>query len=395
MKENFQYGGQAVIEGVMMRSPRFFAVACRRTDDEEIEIRQEAITSVFHRFKWLNKPFLRGTLALFEAMALGMKSLSFSASVAMDAELRKEAAEKANSSRQGKETPASENSGIKLFIFMAIGAGLSIGVWKVIPLILSRWLQTPGSLNIAAWSAALLVFIAWCGLLWLLNRPPKEKTIPSDEPPKSISEIAVGATMVVGLALGVGLFVVLPNAMAGILGRWFTNPISLNLAEGVLRLLIFIGYVGAISLMKDIQRVFQYHGAEHKVINTFEANQPLTLENALKQTRIHPRCGTSFILIVLLISIIVFSFLGWPAWYWRILSRLLLLPVIAGISYEIIRLAGRQKDAAWTRILLAPGLWSQYITTREPSNGQVEVAMKALQAVLDKENQSSEMALVP
>ncbi len=124
---------------------------------------------------------------------------------------------------------------------------------------------------------------------------------------------------------------------------------TLNLAEGVLRLLIFIGYVGAISLMKDIQRVFQYHGAEHKVINTFEANQPLTLENALKQTRIHPRCGTSFILIVLLISIIVFSFLGWPAWYWRILSRLLLLPVIAGISYEIIRLAGRQKDAGEDR----------------------------------------------
>jgi len=316
MNETFQYGGQAVIEGVMMRSPRFFAVACRRQDNQEIVLREEPVLSFFHRFKWLNKPFLRGTLALFEAMMLGMKSLSFSASIAMESETRKEA-----------PSPAQETA--------------------------------------------------------------------SQEPPKSINEIAVGLTMMVGLALGIGLFVMLPNALAGTLARWFKNPITLNLAEGALRLLIFLAYVGGISLMKDIQRVFQYHGAEHKVINTFEAGQPITLENALRQSRIHPRCGTSFILVVMLISILVFSCLGWSVWYWRILSRLALLPVVAGISYEIIRLAGRHKDAAWTRILLAPGLWSQYITTREPTQDQVEVAMKALEAVLEKERAPSKMALVP
>jgi uncharacterized protein YqhQ len=181
-----------------------------------------------------------------------------------------------------------------------------------------------------------------------------------------------------------------PHLIAGLLEKWIKHPIWLNLAEGGLRITMFVAYVAAISLMKDIRRVFEYHGAEHKVINTFEDNLDLNPENFAKHGTIHPRCGTNFILVVLVTSIVVYSFLGWTdTWYERVFYRLLLLPVIAGIAYEVIRFAGRHRDSRLLAVVLAPGLWLQKLTTREPTDDQVEVALRALQAVMEKENEAT------
>lgn len=313
--EKIAYGGQAVIEGVMMRSPRYFAVACRR-ENKEIVVQQESVESILKHFQWLNKPFLRGTLALLDAMVLGMKSLTFSANIAM------EDAEAADAARAGK---------------------------------------TPG------------------------KDKPKSKKGKS----QSINDIAIGATVVLGLALGVGIFFVGPQLIVGLMEKWIHHPVWRNIAAGGVKLSLFVLYIVAISRMPDIRRVFQYHGAEHKVINTLEADQELTECNFSKHTTIHPRCGTSFILIVFLISIAVFCFLGWAdAWYERVFYRLLLLPVVAGVAYEVVRLAGKHKNSTIMKFFLAPGLWMQRLTTGEPSDDQVEVALCALRAVMEKEREA-------
>jgi len=217
-----------------------------------------------------------------------------------------------------------------------------------------------------------------------VREAPAEK--PSKPKGQSINDITVGASMILGLVIGIGVFMIGPHLLADLLKKWIQRPIWLNLAEGTLRIGLFVGYVAAISLMKDIRRVFQYHGAEHKVINTLEAGLDLNPENFGKHRTIHPRCGTSFILIVLVFSIIVYSFLGWHhAWYERVFYRLLLLPLIAGLAYEVIRFAGRHKDSRILAAILSPGLLMQRLTTREPSEDQVEVALRALQAVMEKE----------
>ncbi len=207
---------------------------------------------------------------------------------------------------------------------------------------------------------------------------------------QSINDITVNASMFLGVAIGIGVFMIGPHLLVDLLKHWIKHPIWLNVAEGLIRITMFVGYVAAISLMKDIRRVFEYHGAEHKVINTFEAGLELNPENFSRYTTIHPRCGTSFIFIVLILSIVVYSFLGWGnAWYLRVIYRLLLLPVIAGIAYEIIRFAGRHKDSKLLPIIIAPGLLMQRLTTRQPSDDQVEVAYRALQAVMEKEQEAN------
>lgn len=302
----------------MMRSPRFFAVACRR-ENKQIVVQQESVESLLRRFQWLNKPFLRGTLALVDAIALGVKSLMFSANIAM------EDIEQSDPKR-------------------------------------AKRLQDVES-----------------------DDDPARKT-----KRQSVNDIAIGATMILGMALGIGLFMIGPHLLADLLRKWIQNTVWLNLAEGGVRIALFVGYVAGISLMKDIRRVFEYHGAEHKVINTFEANLDLTQENFAKHRTIHPRCGTSFILIVLVFSIVVYSFLGWTnAWYERVLYRLLLLPVIAGLAYEVVRFAGRHRDSKALAVIVAPGLWLQRLTTREPADDQVEVALRALQAVMEKEDEAA------
>lgn len=275
-------GGQAVIEGVMMRGPGYIATAVREPSGEII-IKKEPFSPIGDKYPILKKPLIRGVVSLIESLYHGMKALSFSAQAA------------------GEE---------------------------------------------------------------------------GDE----LSNKEIAMTMAFALVMAVVLFVIIPTYAAKFLHSTTEDARILNTVEGVLRLVIFLAYIGAISLMKDIRRVFEYHGAEHKTIHAYEAGLPLDVEHIRSFSTLHPRCGTNFMLIVMLVSIVVFAFLGWPDLWERIVSRIVLLPLIAGVSYEIIRFAGRSKQR-WVACAIAPGLWLQKLTTREPSDDQIEVAIKALEAV--------------
>ncbi len=275
-------GGQAVIEGVMMRGFGKVATAVREPDGN-INVQVKPVSSITERFPILKLPLLRGAVSLFESLILGMKSLSFSAQAA------------------GEE----------------------------------------------------------------------------DE---QLTDKELIGTIILAIGLACALFIAIPTFAAKFFHTLTDDPIILNLAEGFLRLIIFLAYLFAISQMKDIQRVFQYHGAEHKTIFCYEADLPLTVENVKKFPRLHPRCGTAFLLIVMLVSIFVFAFLGWPELWIRILSRIILLPVVAGLSYEIIRFSARSQNSL-VKLATLPGLWLQYLTTREPDDSMIEVAIKSLEAV--------------
>jgi uncharacterized protein YqhQ len=285
----FQYGGQAVIEGVMMRGREYLAIAVRNNRGE-IVIRKEPVSSITKKHSYLKWPFLRGIIALGESFMVGMKALLFSADQFMEDETESK---------------------------------------------LSPWETT--------------------------------------------------AMIAVALVMTVVLFVVLPLAGRSLIGKVLPGHVWGNIVESVLRMLILFAYIISISFMKDIQRVFQYHGAEHKAINAFEAKQDLTVANLKKFTTFHPRCGTSFLLFVVVVSAVLFSFLKYDTVWLRLTSRIVLLPIVAGISYEIIKLAGRNQ-AFWVwRWLSAPGMWLQKLTTREPDDGQMEVAISSLVAVLKEE----------
>lgn len=281
---NFQYGGQAVIEGVMMRGPGTRAVAVRRPDDS-IVIDEKPVGSVTKRIPILKWPMLRGVVVLFESLIMGMQALSFSASQAVE-----------------------------------------------------------------------------------------------EEEELSSKEIAV--TLVIAMALAVLLFVVLPTGATHYLAKYVKGSLAQNLVEGVIRLGVFLIYVVAIGRLPDIRRVFQYHGAEHKVINAFEAGKDLTVENVRRYPTFHPRCGTSFVLIVLVVSIFLFAALGEQVLWWRVLSRILLLPLLAGLSYELLKLSAKYQNGFICSLLVAPGRWLQGLTTAEPDDKQIEVAISALGAVL-------------
>ncbi|SEI79446.1 Uncharacterized conserved protein YqhQ [Propionispira arboris] len=276
-------GGQAVIEGVMMRGPKMVSTAVREPSGQ-ISVKVDPVSSLSDRYPILKKPMLRGVVALGESLVLGLKSLSYSAQKAGD----------------------------------------------------------------------------------------------EDE---QLSDKELVMTILFSLGLAILLFVIIPTAAAKYIDASFTNPILLNLLEGGLRLGIFLVYIYGISRMKDIQRVFKYHGAEHKTIHAYEAGVELTVENVQKYSTLHPRCGTAFLLIVMVVSIIMFAFLGWPDLWLRILSRVILLPVVAGISYEIIRFSGKSQNPL-VHIAILPGLWLQKITTSQPDDDMVEVAIQALEAVL-------------
>jgi uncharacterized protein YqhQ len=274
------YGGQAVIEGVMMRGPKRMAIAVRRPDGE-IAIYQEEVKSVMQKYPILRLPILRGMVALVETMSTGITALMYSASQAMPDEQQ-----------------------------------------------LSK----------------------------------KEMTM----------------TTVAGFALAIGIFVIVPTLLTNYVKALSMNAIVTHVVEGALRLGLFIGYLSVISLMKDIQRVYQYHGAEHKVINTYEAGDPLTVEYARKHSREHKRCGTSFLLYVVVISILFFSLIPVSNVWLRIVVRIAMLPVVAGLSYELIRLAGKY-DNAFVNIMSRPGMWLQGLTTREPDDSQLEVAIASFE----------------
>ncbi len=201
-------------------------------------------------------------------------------------------------------------------------------------------------------------------------------------------------TFVVAITVAIGAFIVLPLYLTNnIAGLRLGNSVLFNLVEGFIRLGFFFLYLLVISRLKDIRRVFQYHGAEHKAVYTYEAGEPLTIENARAHTTLHPRCGTAFLMTVFVIAILVFSLAGNPTLWLKILSRLLLLPVVAGLSYEALRFTGRNYDRWWVRVLARPGLWLQRLTTAEPDDGMIEVALTVLRRVVDVEDVELEPAL--
>jgi uncharacterized protein YqhQ len=289
-------GGQAVLEGVMMRSPAHWALAVRKPNGEIAE-HTTSISSPMARHRIFRLPVIRGIVALGESLAIGFRALAISANYA---------AQDANADE--KEEVETELSRGAIFFAFAIAIGFAIALFKVTPALITNWLP-----------------------------------IETD-----------------------GLFVIV---------------------EGAIRVTIFILYILVISLLPDLRRVFQYHGAEHKAINALEAGEELTPENVQRFSLLHPRCGTAFLLWVMVIAIFVFAFIGQPSWPWLIASRILLLPVIAGLAYEVIRFAGKHTDNRLLMALLAPGLWLQRLTTREPSLDQLEVSIRALREVLRLEGQ--------
>jgi uncharacterized protein YqhQ len=297
--EKINVGGQAVIEGVMMRAPRAMAIAVRRASGE-IVVKADEMVPLSERFPVVKLPIVRGAVSLFQSLALGLKALNFSANEAMVEET--EIAEKNDSEKKKEE--------------------------------LSTW--------------------------------------------------AMAGTMAVALGFGILLFFVLPLYLTKLLVPVIGDSnIVFNLVDGVIRVVVFLLYIWIISRMEDIQRVFQYHGAEHKSIFAFEAGEELTVANVSKYSRLHPRCGTSFLLIVMVVSIVVFSLIPklWP-FYFKAGSRIVLLPLIAGISYEFLKWSAKNDDTAIVKAIITPGLALQRLTTREPDESQMEVAIRSMNEAL-------------
>lgn len=301
MKKQTNVGGQAVIEGVMMKSPNYYAVAIRKPD-QEIETKIEPYKSFSSKFKPLQLPLIRGMVAFVESIYIGTKVLGYSAE------------------------------------FFEVEEEKS----KV-----DEWIEKKFG----------------------------DKT----------EKVLIGVSMVLALIFSMALFVFLPLGASQLLKPILKNSLYINFADGIIRVIIFLGYLYLVSLMKDIRRVFEYHGAEHKTINCYEQGMELNMENVQKCTRFHKRCGTNFLFIVVFISIIVMTVVNAQTLATRLIARLILLPVVAGFSYEVIKWLGRT-DSKLSDIGAAPGLWLQRLTTREPSKDQLEVALKSLQTVLAQEN---------
>lgn len=306
-------GGQAVMEGIMMKNQEKYAVAVRKPD-QEIVVETSTYEGLIKNKKIRNMPILRGVFSFIESLVLGMKTLTFSASFFEEEEDEKSGSRKAEK-RAGAKKPA-----------------------------------------------------------------PTEEEQKKKE--KRQENVLMGGTVAISIVLAVAIFMVLPYYISVFFQRFITSQTLLALLEGVIRLTIFIGYVAAISLMPDIKRVYMYHGAEHKCINCIEQGMDLTVENVRKSSRLHKRCGTSFLLIVMLISIVFFLFIRVDNRILQLLLRLVLIPVIAGVSYEFIRLAGRS-DHMLVNLFSKPGLLLQRITTREPDDSMIEVGIASVEAVFD------------
>ncbi len=288
MSKPFNYGGQALIEGVMMRGSRTMAVALRHPEGN-IVVETEPLNEALYRGPLSRIPFLRGLVTLWDALGLGMKALMMSADVAAGEEI-------------------------------------------------------------------------------------------------SFSGPASWGTGLVGIGLGLGLFMLLPSFLVGLLAPYIPAEWLSSLLEGGVRLLLIVGYIWGIGYLPDIQRVFAYHGAEHKTINAYEGGAELTVDGVRSFSKAHTRCGTAFLLTLVVLTVLIFAPFSLPSLAWRMVSRLLLLPVITGIAYEFIRWTARFSDRPWMQVLVAPNLALQQLTTREPDDGMLEVAIASLKAVLKSES---------
>lgn len=295
-------GGQAVLEGVMMKNKEDYAIAIRKPDGE-IDVEVDVFRGILHDHKITKVPFIRGIFSFIDSLRLGMKSINHSAQFYEDGEMEETKLDKALDKISG-------------------GRG---------------------------------------------------------------EKILMTLTTIFSVAVAIAIFIVLPYYLSALLNGFIRNDSLLAIIEGIVRMVIFLAYIVGISLMKDIHRLYQYHGAEHKCINCIEKGRPLTVYNAMRSSRIHKRCGTSFMFLVIFISIILFFFIRVQNPAYRVLIRIALVPVIAGISYEIIRLAGKS-DNILLKIISAPGMALQKLTTKEPDEEMIEVAIKSVEAVFDWKN---------
>jgi uncharacterized protein YqhQ len=300
--EDILVGGQAVIEGVMMRTPHAYAVTVRHADGS-LEVKKEAVRRLSDLWKPLAWPIIRGFAVLLQSLILGIRTLNFSFNTAV-ADIEAKDGGKA----KGKKA---ETGWFPIFIALASATGVAIFLFILAPLWITTWLK--------------------------------------------------------------GYFSAVHN--------W----LIFNLVDGIIRVIFFLSYLMLVSSMKDIRRVFQYHGAEHKVVHTWEAGEALTVENARAKSTLHPRCGTSFLMFVMVVSIIVFSIFKFHAFWAIFLSRVVLIPVISGLSYELIRLSAPRCQKGFFRLIVIPGLALQRVTTKEPSDDQLEVAIHALQQAMEIE----------
>ena len=310
INQPIQVGGQAVIEGVMMRAKGMIATAVRRANGE-IVVKKMPFTSVMEKYPSLNKPIIRGAVGLVEMMYIGISTLNYSAEIAMQDEAEKE---------------QKEDTGEKKEI-------------------------------------------------------------------KPQSKLALTATLIFSLAFGIGLFFFLPLFAATQFFDVAQRPMQFNLVSGAIRITILLIYLYAISKMEDVHRLFQYHGAEHKAVFAFEQNAPLTVQSAIAYTRFHPRCGTSFVLQVMLIAILLFSIMDTMLLQFiheitlpiRLATHIPFIPVLGGISYEFLKFSAKHSNSAMGKIFVAPGLWLQKITTEEPDESMMEVSLAAIKAALQRD----------
>jgi uncharacterized protein YqhQ len=248
-----------------------------------------------------------------------------------------------------------------------------------------RWLRVPVLRGIVALGGSLAIGFKALGISANAQLPDGE----TDEDPQEIPTGVWAGTIVVAMVFSIGLFFLLPLGLTSLVKHQLNSSVLFWIVEGIVRTAIFLGYMVLLSRIRDLRRVFEYHGAEHKTISCFEAGLPLTPTNAQRFSRLHPRCGTSFLLVVMIVSIFVFGAVGLPAWYWLVATRILGVPIIAGISFEIIKFAGRNRSRRWVRAVMWPGLKLQLLTTREPDLDQLAVAIAALEAVLEHETPGS------
>jgi uncharacterized protein YqhQ len=390
---DFAMGGQAVLEGVMMRGPRAYAIAVRRPQGD-IRIVQRAMIPLVRRKRWLRFPIVRGAVSLVEMMLLGFRALDYSVNVAEQG-LREQEAEKKKTAGEAATEPDTAPPKAEALKPLAVATAT---------------MSEPSASAVSA---------------------------DKSEPERAIGPWAMAATFALSMVLAVGLFIALPNVATHLLGMLpvFSSasasqlpeatelgtanadsrpvptqapsrshlveerrPVAYNLVAGFVRVLVLVGYIWGISFLKDIRRLFQYHGAEHKVVMAYEKKIPLEIERIRPVTKVHPRCGTTFIAIVLFVSIVVFAilaalvvrvyppFAGWSIWARKpflIGLHVLFLPLVAGLGYEITRRAGKHPDFWFYNLLLQPGYWFQRITTREPDDTMIEVALAAFNEVVE------------
>ncbi|MDI1241117.1 MAG: DUF1385 domain-containing protein [bacterium] len=360
MERDLIVGGQAVMEGVMMRTPSAYAIACRKSDGE-IVTTAETLPKWSDTYKWLSWPVLRGGATLIQSMGLGIKALNFSAKIyeddleAQKEKVKQEAAEQVAVYAEGtadenftkapvkvvmpekKEKKAGSSIGTVFSIIFALG--FNVLLFVVAPLLITNagfialgWADAPLQTESSAWWQTLYSYI------------------------------------------------------------WETKPhswIAFNLIDGVVRMFFFVLMIVSMSYLKDIRRVFEYHGAEHKTVFTWEKGLELNVDNAKGQRRQHPRCGTSFLMVVMLVSIVLFSVITFEQTWLNLLVRILLMPLVAGLSYEVIRYAAKKESGAIFKSMTLPGIWLQNITTQEPDAEQLEVAIRALDESLKLEPQTA------